>query len=152
MKATLSNKALLHFLNPLYGETDQVKAEFDEWYKPYKTVQIRSVTILTALLYVVYSQINQSFAPVTIHPFMTLLHLNVLPSSLLLIALLTLWKKLHLLNNILLAVAPVGAAIGSIYIIAEINEFAIYLPELYLIVIWTFSISGLRLVYAAVSA
>ncbi|NNJ91619.1 MAG: GGDEF domain-containing protein, partial [Gammaproteobacteria bacterium] len=42
--------------------------------------------------------------------------------------------------------------IGSIYIIAEINEFAIYLPELYLIVIWTFSISGLRLVYAAVSA
>jgi diguanylate cyclase (GGDEF)-like protein len=152
MKASLSNKALLQFINPLYGETGEVKAEFDEWYNQYKTVQIRSVTILTALLYVVYSQINQGFAPVTIHPFMTLLHLYVLPSSLLLIALLTLWKKLHLLTNILLAVAPVGAAIGSIVIIAEINEFAIFLPELYLIVIWTFSISGLRLVYAAFSA
>jgi len=52
----------------------------------------------------------------------------------------------------LLSVAPVGAAVGNLFIITRLDDFTIYLPELYLIIIWVFAISGLRLMYAAVSA
>jgi diguanylate cyclase (GGDEF)-like protein len=91
-------------------------------------------------------------SPASVKPVMTLLHLYILPLSLLFISTLTFWDKFHRFTNILLSIAPVLAALGSLLIINKIDEFHIYLPEIYLIVIWTFSISGLRLTYALMSA
>lgn len=145
-------KDALSYLNPLYFEDEEVKKKFNEWYGLQKIVQIRAVTILTALLYILYSQINQNFAPSSMQPIMTLLHLYILPLSLLFISILTFGVRLHHLTNILLAIAPVVAATGSLFIILNISEFYFFLPELYLIVIWTFSISGLRLAYATISS
>ncbi len=143
---------VLLFLNPIFYENGEIKNKFNKWYEPIKIAQIRATTVLTALLYVLYSQINLSFIPSTIQPQMTLFHLYVLPFSLLFITALTFWEKSYRVVNILLAIAPVIAAIGNLLIIVNINEPSILLPELYLIVIWTFSISGLRLNYAVISA
>lgn len=148
----IHKKDVLLYLNPLYFENEEIKDKFNKWYKPLKITQIRAVTALTALLYIIFSLINQNTAPSTIKPLMTLLHLYILPFSLLFISTLTFWDKFHRLTNILLAIAPIMAALGCLFIINNINEFHIYLPEIYLIVIWTFSISGLRLASALVSA
>ena len=148
----IHKKDVLLYLNPLYFEDEEVKRKFNKWYEPQKTIQIRAVTILTALLYLIYSQINQNFAPSSIQPLMALVHLYSLPSGLLFIAILTFWDRLLRITNILLAVAPIMAALANLLIISKIDKFHIYLPEIYLIVIWTFSISGLRLTYALISA
>jgi len=148
----IHKKDVLIYLNPLYFEDEQVKQKFNQWYEPLKTIQIRAVTALTALLYIIYSQINQNFEPSSIQVLMNLLQLYILPFSLLFISTLTFWDRFHRLTNLLLAIAPVVAAAGSLFIIINIKEFYIYLPEIYLIVIWTFSISGLRLVHATISA
>jgi len=148
----IHKKDVLLYLNPLYFENEEVIRKFDKWYEAQKTIQIRAATILTALLYIIYSQINQNFASSLIQPLMTQLQLYILPISLLFISILTFWDRFYRLANILLAVAPVMAATGSLFIIINISEFYTFLPELYLIVIWTFSISGLRLAYASISA
>ena len=147
----IHKKDVLLYLNPLYFEDEEVKKKFNKWYEPQKIIQIRAVTILTALLYIIYSQINQNFAPSSIQSLMTLLHLYILPLILLFISFLTLRDKFYRLTNILLAIAPIVATAGSLFIIINISESYIFLPELYLIVIWTFSISGLRLAYASIS-
>ena len=143
---------VLLYLNPLYFEANVVKNKFNKWYGSSKIIQIRAITILTAFLYIIYSQIDIEIDPSSAKPLMTLLHLYALPLSLFFIAGLTFWGKYYRVMILLLSVAPIVAAIGSIYIITNLNEFTIYLPELYLIVIWVFSISGLRLIYATVSA
>lgn len=143
---------VLLYLNPLYFEANEVKNIFNNWYSSLKIIQIRAITILTAFLYIIYSQIDIAIDPSSAKPIMTLLHLYVLPLSLFFIAGLTFWDKYYRVMILLLSIAPVVAAIGSIYIILNLNEFTIYLPELYLIIIWVFAISGLRLLYATVSA
>lgn len=143
---------VLLYLNPLYFETNEVKNKFNEWYDSSKTIQIRAITILTAFLYLIYSQIDIAIGPSSAIPIITILHLYVLPLSLFFIAGLTFWGKYYRVMILLLSIAPVVAAIGSIYKILNLNEFTIYLPELYLIIIWVFAISGLRFIYATVSA
>jgi len=143
---------LLLFLNPLYFEDNVVKSKFNKWYGASKIIQIRAITILTAFLYIIYSQIDIAIAPSSTKPIMILLHLYALPLGLFFITGLTFWSKYYRVMILLLSVAPVAAAIGSIFIITNLDEFTIYLPELYLIVIWVFAISGLRLIYATISA
>ena len=95
----IHKKDALIYLNPLYFEDEEVKKKFNKWYGLQKIIQIRAVTILTALLYIIYSQINQSFAPPSIQPLMTLSHLYILPLSLLFISILTFWDRFHHLTK-----------------------------------------------------
>lgn len=148
----IHKKDVALYLNPLYFEDKGVKDKFNQWYGNSKIIQIRAITILTAFLYILYSQIDNVIAPAPVKPIMTILHLYALPLTLFLIAGLTFFNGLYRLMILLLSVAPIGAAIGSVFIIMKLDDFTIYLPELYLIVIWVFAISGLRLMYATVSA
>lgn len=140
------------YLDPLYFEDKGVKKKFNQWYENSKIVQVRAITILTAFLYIIYSQIDNVVAPPSVRSLMTILHLYALPLSLFLIAGLTFFSGMYRPMILLLSVAPIGAVIANIFIITRLDDFAIYLPELYLIVIWVFAISGLRLMYATVSA
>lgn len=148
----IHKKDVLLYLCPLYFEDKEVKDKFNKWYGASKIIQIRAITILTAFLYIIYSQIDKAIAPSSIKPIMALLHLYALPLSLFFIAGLTFLSRYYCVMILLLAIAPVAAAIGSVFIIINLHDFTIYLPELYLIVIWVFAISGLRLMYATVSA
>ena len=145
-------KDLAFYLNPLFYESKEIKQKYNEWYAAAKIIQIRAISILTALLYIIYSQIDVAIVTSSVLPVMTLMHLYVLPLSLFIIVALTFSNTYHRLMVLLLAVAPIVAAIGNLYIISRTNAFTVYLPELYLIVIWVFTLSGLRLMYAAISA
>jgi len=83
---------------------------------------------------------------------MTTIHLYTIAPVLFLIALLSFMKKFPKLTIVLLIIAPVGAAIGNLSVVAHLQDKATYLTELYLILFWTFTVSGLRLRQATISA
>lgn len=145
-------KSILSYLNPIYFEEKKIKKQFNKWYESSKIIQIRTVTLLTGILYLLYAQVDKLVAPTSILPVMTLLHLYILPTALFFITLLTFWNKFYKTVNYLFLVAPIGAALGNMFLIISLKESTIYFSEIYLIIIWIFIVSGLRLSYAVLSA
>ncbi len=135
-----------------YLENRKTKEQFSEWYGESKSTQIRYVTILTGILYIICSQIDNLVAPASILPVMIFFHLYLLPLSLFFISALTFKENSSNLTNILLLLAPIVAALVNMFITINLNDFEIHLPEIYLIIIWIFAVSGLRLSYATLSA
>ena len=133
----INKNDVLLYLNPLCFEENEVKDQFNSWYSSLKIIQIRAITILTAFLYIIYSQIDIAIDPFSAKPIMTLLHLYVLPLSLFFIAGLTFWDKYYRVMILLLSIAPVVAAIGNIYIIFLLMHF-----------LWLFSAFSFGLVSA----
>ncbi len=134
----------------LHDKTTQQK--FDHWMETSKLIQIRYVSALTGLLYIVYSQLDSLVAPSEALALMTTVHLYILPPFLFLISLLTFKKELYKLSVFLLILAPIGATVGNLTIVANVDRPAVYLTEIYLIIFWIFTVSGLRLLQATVSA
>lgn len=147
-----NEQTILSYLNPLASESAEVKEQFIEWEKSSKLIQIRMIALLTAILYLMIYFIDDVIFPIEALPVVHLIHLYLLPSLLILISLLTFSKKMYGIMIALLFIAPVGAAIGSLYLFISFHTTSVSLAELYLIIIWTFAISGLRLSYAVVSA
>lgn len=145
-------KNVLSYLSPIYFEDKETKERFNLWYENSKIIQIRAVAILTGILYMVYAQIDTIIAPISILPFVTLLHMYILPITLFFIGALTFWNKFHKTATVLFAIAPIGAALGNMFLVISVKSFSIYLSEIYLIIIWIFTVSGLRLSYAVPSA
>jgi len=81
-----------------------------------------------------------------------IVHLYILPPLLFLISLLTFRPKLLDLTLFLLMLAPIVAAAGNLLIVSNIEHPAMRLTEVYLIIFWIFTVSGLRLWQATVSA
>ena len=91
---------LLTYLNPLHQESEETKNLFDKWYQPSKSIQIRYVTFLTGILYLIYSQVDKNIAPTSALPLMTFFHLYILPFGLFFIAALTFKQSLNKLTSI----------------------------------------------------
>jgi len=139
------------FSNIIRFPDKETKDDFDQWVAASTLVQIRCVSVLTGLLYLVYAYIDTLYAPedhlyerVTIHLALALL--------LFAIAALTLNKRLYKFLSYILMIAPVFAALGNIFITSGMPNPSLYLTELYLILYWVFTVSGLRLRQATISA
>ncbi len=129
-----------------------VKDEFNAWIAPLKRTQISAVSFLTGFLYIVYSRLDTYTAADELLPMMTTVHLYTIAPLLFLICLLSCSKKFANLTVLLLILAPIGAAVGNLFIVENVENKATYLTELYLILFWTFTVSGLRLLQATISA
>lgn len=140
------------YLNFTDLKSRESKNQFNEWYRPYKMTQIRYVSVLTAILYILYACIDNIIVPPSVLPISTFFHLYILPISLFTISGLTFFKNLHKLTIFLLLIAPIGAALANTFILLNLKDFTFYLGEIYLIIIWTFTVSGLRLSHATISA
>jgi len=113
--------------------------------------QMRYISALTALLYIVASFVDRAIAPQELIPMMTAAHLYILPPLLLIIFLSTFRPKLFLLTLTLMVSAPVIATILNQYIVFHVEQPPLRLTEVYLILFWTFTVSGLRLKCALIS-
>ncbi|MBA2780282.1 diguanylate cyclase [Billgrantia kenyensis] len=138
-------------VDPLHGATHEEKSAFDTWYLQAKIPLIRYIALLTALLYFIYAAVQVSIAPNLVE-LRIALHGFFVPFLLVTISAMTLSSALYRPMVALLMVAPVLAAIASLYLNVGQGQFPLYAPELYLILIWTFTTSGLRLCQAAISA
>ncbi|MCJ7764737.1 MAG: hypothetical protein MUP09_02230, partial [Thiovulaceae bacterium] len=133
-------------------ENRDIQQEFNAWNAPSARLQISAVCFLTGILYVIYSQLDSIAAPAELRPMMTTIHLYIIAPVLFLISLLSFWKNFPTLTLTMLILAPIGAAIGNLFIVVNIESPATYLTELYLILFWTFTVSGLQLAQATISA
>ncbi len=129
-----------------------MKRKLDRWMARSRETQIRAVCVLTGMLYIVASQLDPYVAHGDIVPLMVILHLYIMAPALFLISLSTYRKESSKLTLFLLTVAPIGAAIGNMFIVARIEHPSLHLTEIYLILFWIFTVSGLRLRHATISA
>ena len=126
--------------------------KFDQWMSKSKQTQIRAVSAFTGLLYIVAFIADNLVAPKELLPLMTIVHFYIMPPYLFIISLLTFKKELIKLTIVLLFFAPIVAAVGNLQIIADLERPSMRLTEIYLILFWIFTISGLRLKQATMSA
>lgn len=153
----LIRKVVVYFDPLLENESLNLKKEFEAWDKPARTIQIRILSLLTGLLYIAASYIERDILSSDTLSFATSLHLYFLPPLLFFISAMTFFRTLYTPMILILAVSPVLANIGNLYLTELLRSSPIYLSELYstevyLIVIWIFAISGLRFSYAIISA
>lgn len=134
------------------GQGSRAGRDFDAWHRQVRIVQVRYVAFLTAALYLVYAGLEHRFA--ADEALETLQVLRSLGVCLLLvvIGLMSFRPALYRTMRVLLALAPVAAVAGNLYLNASGQSFASYAPEIYLVIVWTFSVSGLTLRHAMPSA
>ena len=149
MQDTPLNNTLLSQSLTLEAET---KKRYERWITKSKLLQIRGISALTAILYVVATVTDHLIAPPELLGMMTLFHLYILPPFLLFISLLT-WKKRFTTHvQVLLMIAPMIAVLGNLMITSTLENPSMRLTEIYLIIFWLFSVSGLRVWLATISA
>ena len=126
--------------------------KFDRWMADTKRTQIRAVSALTGLLYIVAFIADIFVAPKELIPVMTVVHLYIMPPYLFIISLLTFKKELSKLTTSLLFLSPIVAAVGNLVIVTDLQNPSMRLTEIYLSLFWIFTVSGLRLKHATISA
>lgn len=128
------------------------KQKFDQWMIKSNVLHIRLISALTGLLYIISAFISSLIVSNDVLPLMITIHLYIMPPLLFLISFMTFKKYLHKLSIILLIIAPVIAVIGNLFITSQLEDPALYMTEVYLILFWIFTVSGLRLWQALISA
>ncbi|MDX1809925.1 MAG: GGDEF domain-containing protein [Sulfurospirillaceae bacterium] len=126
--------------------------KFNEWIQSSRIIQIRYIATLTAFLYYIYSEIDVIIVPENSLPLAHFIHLYIIVPILLIIAVLTFFKKYHSIMIYILIFAPAVAAIGNLIILPKLSNINLYLPEIYLCIFWIFTVSGLKLFHAMISA
>ncbi|MFX4227428.1 MAG: GGDEF domain-containing protein [Porticoccaceae bacterium] len=146
------SEKFLQFFDPLHQQSADMRADFQRWNRDARVLQIRSIALLTAFLYLIYNYFGGRVAPDEIRHLTPLFHGVLVPILLLLIALMSYHRHLRSWMWVLLMIAPICAIAVNLYLNTRINNFPIYAPELYLGIIWIFAISGLTLRSATFTA
>ena len=142
---------LMGALDPLHGAAQSTREEFACWYRQSRLPQIRYVAFLTMVLYLIYAAIEQNVAKD--HLGLRLFaHGVVVPATLLAVGVLSYREAWHGKMQVLLCVAPVGAVLTNLAFNSGNPDFAYFVPEIYLNLMWTFAVSGLTLRQATATA
>ncbi|QSX33597.1 GGDEF domain-containing protein [Shewanella avicenniae] len=156
MPATLFEKltvTLKSIFDKLHRDTamPQQPADFNSWYLHAKLPQIRYIALVTTMLYLIYSVAEYHVLP-DYHVKRFLLHGMLVPATMASVGILTHFPRHHRAMLWLLVLAPIAANSVNIYLNFDAGLFSYFSPEIYLSIMWTFAISGLRLRHALVSA
>lgn len=142
---------LTRSLDPLHGLPEATRREFAHWYQQAKLPQIRYVAFLTMVLYLIYAAIEQNVA----RDYLGLrlfAHGVLVPLALLAVGVLSFREGARQWMLGLLCVAPVAAVVTNLALNYGEPDFAYFAPEIYLNLMWTFTVSGLTLRQATLTA
>ena len=128
----------------MHGVSDATRQEFATWYQQAKVPQIRYVAFLTALLYLVYAAVEQHVATTQLE-LRLLIHGLVVPATLVTVGFLSLKPEFRRTMLVLLIASPINATVNHLYLNSQPDDFIYFSPELYLILIWIFAVSGMTL-------
>lgn len=120
---------------------------YEQWSLETRLSQIRYMNFFTALLYPLYAY-SESLIELPYADLRLGIHGLVIPVFLLLIYRLSYNSAYYQLMRWLLIAAPVAAVWVNLYLNAGTPVFANFAPEIYLNIIWTFTMSGLTFRYA----
>jgi len=130
----------------------KMQKKFDRWREPLQLRQIYVISFLTAALYIIMSFSDRLIAPEHVRSLMITVHLFLVPSILIITFALAYLNKYTFIMSKLLIIAPLVAAIGNMIIVSNFDSYTIYSNEIYLIVFWIFTVSGLKLMDALISS
>lgn len=129
-------------------EDEETKKAYSKWREPALLKQICLISFVTGLLYLLMSFLDYFIAPSDIYPFVFLLHFFLLPSLAFSITFLALNKKYYTLMIRLLVFASIVATTGHTLIMMQLHYYSSYYSEVYLIIFWVFTVSGLPFKHA----
>ncbi len=104
------------------------------------------------MLYILLSTVNRYNAPQEIASLISNIQLFLIVPYILTISYLGHKKKNFLLIETLLFLAPIFAATLHYIVISRLDTFNTYQIELYLMIFWIFTISGLRFIHSVITA
>ena len=152
---TIKGFSMKHQYTNLLSSSIFDNAELEEKYNHsiqyVRRIQIRYITILTGILYIIYSQIDKLVLPNDISQIANMLHLYITAPILFMISIMSFFPKLYTKMIYILVAAPIFATVSNLILVINIESFTTYLTEIYLIIFWVFTVSGLRLAMASFS-
>ena len=125
---------------------------YKKWDEPTRQIQISAITFLTALLYIIFTFLDKSWASEEVQVLMLRSHLFVIVPLLLTISFFAYKKRFYNIVMQALALSPILAISCHVYIVSQLSNYAPVLTEGYLSVFWIFIVSGMTFRYALVSA
>ena len=125
---------------------------YKEWDKAARQIQISAISGLTALLYIVFNLLNKSWASEQTQLLMLKIHLFAIIPILLTISFLAYKKRFYHIVLPLLTLFPAVSISSHMYIVSKLSNYAPFLTEGYLGVLWIFIVSGMTFKNALVSA
>ena len=97
------------------------------WDQPTRQIQISAITFLTALLYIIFAFLDKSWASEQVQVLMLKIHLFAVAPILLTISFLAYKKRFYKFVMPVLALSPVLANLGHVYIASELRNYAPFL-------------------------
>jgi len=140
------------FTDNISFKNEHQQKQYDQWIIHSNLLQIRCISALTGIIYILAAGLDIIFAPNHLLSLKLFIHVLLLPLILFLITFLTFKKEYQRLLLTILTVAPILASSSALVILSKLDNPSVYLPEIYLILFWTFTVSGLPLMLATVSS
>jgi len=133
-------------------EDKKQNKDFIRWQRDKSVRKIQYVSALTGLLYIMMGIKNIFTAPVEIQYLLIPNQIVLLPSYAFFLSYLA-YKKVNpqILEYVLLC-APIVAALAHAVIFSRMTMYSTYQAELYIMIFWIFTISGLHFSHALLSA
>ena len=125
---------------------------YKKWDEPARQIQISAISFLTAALYITFGLLNKSWAPEPVQALMLKMHALAVAPFLLMISFLAYKKRFYNVVMPLLALSPIFAGLCHVYIANKLPNYAPFIAEGYLSVLWIFVVSGMSFKYALASA
>jgi hypothetical protein len=137
------SKLTLKFVN---AETE---SRFMESIWDSRRIQMRGASALAALLYIIFAVLDKLTLPAEYVNIAWIAHLLVNALFLIITSALSFLPRINHKLTLLMVLAPIIATISNIIICSNLEVFSIYHAEYYMIILWIFLTSGLRLSQAA---
>lgn len=122
-----------------------INHQFQLWRYEHSQKQIQYILALTGILYITMGITNFFIFTSDIHHVLVLSQLLLIPAYAFLIAYLAYKKRTFNIVESLLFLAPILTAFLHAFIFSHLDSYSSYQTELYLMIFWTLTISGLRL-------
>ncbi len=137
----------------IFGFNDKnTNKQFTEWRKNHSYTQITYIAAVTATMYIFLATIYIYIAPKEILPTATILEIFFIAPLLYFISYISYRKKDFFYVEILLFFSPIFAASLHLYIISKLEIYNPYQVELYLMIIWIYTLSGMSLYHSIISS
>lgn len=130
---------------------EEINEKYNKSIRSFTLLQMRIITILTGILYIIYSQVDLHVLPPNIMNLFSSTHLYLVAPIPFLISFLTYFPKYYKYTVFLLMLAPIYATVVNLFLITNLESFTTYMTEVYLIIFWVFTISGLKLIQSSIS-
>jgi diguanylate cyclase len=143
---------ILPFELPQSFPDDSTYRLYKKWDEPARQVQISAITFLTALLYIIFTLLDKSWASEQIQILMLKIYLFAVVPLLLSISFLAYKQRFYNIVMPTLMLFPVFSLSCHVYIASKLSYYTPFLTEGYLGVLWIFVVSGLTFRYALISA